>query len=1046
MELKDVCNLIFNSECSLFLGAGSSVSGGGPSGLNLALDVRKKFPYVQEENDFFKIFDEAIKSDNSQRAAVEQYVRSLLMTVRPTYNHKYLFSLPWNAVLTTNYDHIPDSLLSTLDENRSIITITDPKDEIKFTREDQLYCFKLFGDMSKNYPEKGSMVLTNSDRRRAYIIQSKYFNMFKALAKSGTFIYLGYSFVDDLVFEILEDLTYEISGFTHKGYAIIPDEPNPDVIKKMDKYNIEWVKGGLNDFILEAKKRFEDIPVSFSITYSPIKIMGVTIDISRETYSNIRGKLKLVSQLDFDDRISSPNKFIEGKDKTLVPYREGWNYPRKLKVLHCDNKIDAQLFNNTNNFIISRCLTGNPVDNIKIALIARAGSGKTVIGNKIAYEWYQKGNPVIYLNSNNHFIDPYAIEGLLDEIWTKYQGSKKTQEELSPIRYLIICDNASLLVGQIDQLYNRLMSTGKPADILIIDRQSTLTETYLKGKQYNAILTINDTIKNDEIIDFVSHFQKHNLISDMTTLKLNLENEAINNSFFALVYTSIQEARKTLKEIIIDEYNKLNNDLKKIYEYVALIESFGINPYRTIISQISDKNFPILKQLIKEGNLNGIINFDEENASLYTNHRVIADIIKEHVFSKKANLKYGISRIITSTTSGIYEEMNLLHNLLISSNEIKINFNNKELQELFKLAIDKIQTRPLYHHLAKIQLNEGNINDCEENLYKAKNIYNPEFPEREQNIIDTYGRLELAKARKTPDEELKWQHLQSAAEFFKDAQTNPFDSPHPYLGLAQIYSEMSKFQQEYNLKMDLCIASLKNINDVIRNAPDDFDLDQIYYLQKEIFDNLSKMKFDEENAQYIFEITNNINGYAYLAEKNINDPNTSINYVNKGLSLDNSSIWLIRIKTQILKQHYPENIEEYNKTLSLFEKIKNSSFDLFLLYELAKMTFKQERWEESKDLFKELKGYVTNYKYRLIPRAGDRWIEKNISKKLIGEISECPYKSNWGQIKSLEPAIPYLILLPRKQILFRPCVPKKRVSFEIIFNMTGPQASNVNEK
>lgn len=84
MQLAEVVQLLKNSEISLFLGAGVSVPGGGPTGQQLLQSVKAKYPVICEERDFFKAFDTILLSDNANRGEVEDFVKSTLASVTPT--------------------------------------------------------------------------------------------------------------------------------------------------------------------------------------------------------------------------------------------------------------------------------------------------------------------------------------------------------------------------------------------------------------------------------------------------------------------------------------------------------------------------------------------------------------------------------------------------------------------------------------------------------------------------------------------------------------------------------------------------------------------------------------------------------------------------------------------------------------------------------------------------------------------------------------------------------------------------------------------------
>lgn len=123
----------------------------------------------------------------------------------------------------------------------------------------------MFGDFIYKYPEDGYMILTNEDRRQAISRLEPFFNKFKQIAMLGNIIYLGYSFEDQLVFELLSDLAFSWKRLPWKGYAISPNEPSKEKLQHLSKFNVEWVEGDVSKLVIELKKHFGNIPKSHTM-------------------------------------------------------------------------------------------------------------------------------------------------------------------------------------------------------------------------------------------------------------------------------------------------------------------------------------------------------------------------------------------------------------------------------------------------------------------------------------------------------------------------------------------------------------------------------------------------------------------------------------------------------------------------------------------------------------------------------------------------------------------------------------------------------------
>jgi ABC-type dipeptide/oligopeptide/nickel transport system ATPase component len=1043
MNIKELLAFLKRNEFSLFLGAGASVPAGGPIGSDLISFFSSAHPEIIYDGDFFSFFDKLIKKDNSNRREIEDQVKQILSTVSPTDDHKYLFSLPFKAVLTTNYDRIPNMIIKTLDKNRNIICIDDSSKSIDLRRQDHLYVLKLFGDISKNYPQDGSIVLNNYDRRRAYYSQKELFKIFCDLARSGIIVYLGYSFDDELVLDILNEMMLEVKTYPHRGFAIKRNKPSEEIFQKMKSMNIVWVEGTFEDFIKEAQDVFGKKPNSYQVLINPIKLHNKFIQLDPDTLVNIRNKIIPIHQGLFAEDTIDNKRFFEGTDKSFTPYTKNWVFPRKWTISYLNEKLNPYIFDNIENLIKSRSATGNPADNMLFALIGGAGCGKSVLAKKIAYEWYKNENPVFYIDNSNVYIDSTAFEKLLDEIWISYKKQLTGKDTTQPVRYLVVCDNASLLFSQVTQLFTQLSSAGKPVDILLVDRSSELPLETLIDSKIDAVLSLSDTLNDRERKEFLTHCKKYDVPLDIDSLERNIYDGAINTSFFALIYTTIKESRLPLRNIIINEFQKKERVVKELYSYISLTQSFGLNPYYTIIKNISGIDFDDICELIDVGPLNEIIVYDKYQESFFTKHRIISEIIRDFAFNTSDMITAGFSRILSVCNSSNISEMNLIHSLLINSRELddKIPINQKV--SLYEIAVSKIKTRPLYIHLAYLKLDDKKYEECRQAIKDALESNHPHFTQPPYHVYDVQGRLELALALE--EKENSWDHLEKAESSFKQAIRNATTTPHPVLGLAQTYFEMSKTPKELLKKMDFYLLALKKINELKNNTADWFDLSVAIKIERTIFYEMDNFGFNEENSLSIYNQTKNNDGYAFLAEKNMSiNPEKALAYVNTGLDLNEQSIWLLRLRVDLLKKMAPDNIEAVYSTLEKYKKINKINYDIPLSFELAKIYFIKEYWSQSEFEFKELSKRTINQKNRLIP--SDRWIEKQSPKKLYGKIVKIPTTEEWGELKSEDPSIPYSIPVRVRAINYDRFAYEDEVVFEIVFNKTGPQASNVNKR
>ena len=259
---------------------------------------------------------------------------------------------------------------------------------------------------------------------------------------------------------------------------------------------------------------------------------------------------------------------------------------------------------------------------------------------------------------------------------------------------------------------------------------------------------------------------------------------------------------------------------------------------------------------------------------------------------------------------------------------------------------------------------------------------------------------------------------------------------------------MAKLQIDEHLQINLCVLALNIIQQLKNNSPERFTLTSVMELEVYIYSILLRSGFNESVAILLFENYNHANGYAILAEKEEKEGNDAkaLELVEKGIALDNKSIWLMRIKVNLIKKQNPEDYDEIYDTLIAYQRRRQQVFDLKLDLELARLQFIRGEWAVSRISFRELGRKSKGYRQRLIPLETDRWIAYGEPKRLLGVIVNRPTFEEWGALRSNKPVIPHLIRVRYQDMKFGGYLKDQRVSFEIVFNMLGPQASNVKPR
>ena len=725
MDLSDLAKLVKDKGASLFLGAGFSMDSGGPGGAQLLKELKSYFGNIPTDDSFIYL-DKIIEYNTDTRKDVEDRISKYLQKIEVNSNQRYILSIPWKAVLTTNYDHVPDSVEKSMDGNREIeviVKLSERGINVK-NRQEKLYCFKLFGDYSYKYPEDGYMVLTNEDRRQSVTRLEPFFKLFKELAMSGNIIYLGYSFIDRLVFELLSDLSFSWKQIPWKGYAISPNMPLAQQLKQLNDFNVSWIEVDVNSFVIELKKEFGNNPTSYTTEKKLMILNNIGFDISRETQLNCRDSISYIHEDSSEPFSTNPKYFFEGVDQSFYPFYKNWDVRRQIIPYLMGTKGYSQYILSSSEYVKERLNATSFSQNIKTIVMGNAGSGKSIVAKRLAYNWYRNGGPVLLIDPKSYRIDGRAIQGFIEEVILKYKKRlRDLNKQEETLRFLMVADNCSVFIDSVVNIYNHLTSNGYLIDLLVVDRRNKIL-SILNDMNFDAVYEISDTLEVRDYRDLLRHFKSIRLDISEEVFMTNIKNPEINESFFALMYSTIRETRKPLKQIIVDEYLSLDDECKKVYSLVSLFESLGVKSHISLVIKYTNVEFEWLFENIKNGKLSGILRIGSDEY-VKTNHYIISEIVDKYEYTSTPKYFAFFHEIIDKITKGNELEEEFIHDLLINRITypfLDIRINRDKVIELYLRILEKYETRLLYHHLAIHYLHAGDYDSgkyCIRKAYKT---------------------------------------------------------------------------------------------------------------------------------------------------------------------------------------------------------------------------------------------------------------------------------------------------------------------------------------
>lgn len=1076
-KIEELSESIRQGRVVLFLGAGATQASGGPSGNNLGEMVKEKFIKIDQNiNNLLDICQDVIETPPYNRNQLESFIREKLETLQPTDSHKILTKFDWPAIFTTNYDDLVELAYRINIENRLKRCQPFYTDTFSANIADKslVYLFKIMGCMRASEEETGSMILSRTDFNRALSKRKKYFDILFDVVKNGTILFVGYSFADRIMLEIIDLIIdkYGMDRLPH-SYALfdkVPtDEKNQNILKTRKITPLECDFTSFFETIdILSKGQIQLMPTHKKVFF---KLRGLRLECNEEDFMQYAEFFDILAEHKLQEGVGDKDSFFKGINKSWGAYKENLDFKRNLYGSSTFKRMIGKQD-------ISGCLKDkvfgelkkfDSKDNKVILLKGMAGGGKTVVLKRLAFDVYSSGEaPVIFINTTRIGLDFRLLSGFLEDLNNQLNQKISQGQRIPPIKALIIFDNATSSIRDINRLKDYLVSRGRLALIIAADRSS---EWDLAQQSFTVasedIFELGEQLISDEKVNIIEHFYQLGYISTKGAHWNNIIDKNYENSFFATIYSLVDPTKKPLSQIIRDQYQKLTDNTQTAFKYICAFHQFDlpINQellvralkcgYDLFLSDVIDKDSA--KVIFEEQDPTGVL--------LYrSHHRIIAQLIVRNFFNDPEMQKNIFIKILAEANLSIPKEREICQKLLISylgPNARSKLLTSDQQRQIFQAVCAENPLRSLLHHWGLIEIEDGKFEEAEKLLRRALEVVRDEAEsyrgESDQNILTSLGNLyshagvQLLKEKKDTYAE---GYFRKAEECFQAAKHGEFPNGHAYHSHAYMFYSRAITTQENALKIDYLIKSLEILGIAKDNLNED-ELQHIYELETQIRSQIKDEKAVEEIAEVIKNKFNSPRGYylwadflmceskdKFVAER-INLLKSAMEKIDLALSIFNNDEHCLRLKCNLIKLLEPQNLSGYYKALKDW-KLNAAIQSITLLFELGRTAFILEYYDDSKEYFKELDGIGTGHRLRSRPR--DSILDnKGNSREFEGHIIYMSSNNLEGSIKcdSLRNL--------RYSLQFRPIACKFKaavndvVKFSIEFNFRGPRAENIKK-
>lgn len=1074
----------------LMIGAGASISSGGPTTGDLIDKIRKRFPLADIADDA-RLLDaggEVADTPPYGRQALLDFLRNELDVLEPSNAYKQIPRWYWGAIYTTNYDDLVEKAYKTPGRVQTLEPVHVPATP-GFARPDHLYLFYLQGSITQSAESDGSPALSWTDYNRSLQNRVVAMDLLRnTLAKGGSVVYVGYSFNDFILSGLLDEASRRVGGGNMPfGHAILPDWPtSPAKRNKVTKHNVVPVVGSFEDFaelVSSLADRGYQTELGLTSTVSPAAGYSVTVGGSRIAFSEsefgvFSEYFEVLNDAVVDSAEGSTPEssliraFLRGSTAGWLPFRHNWAFRRApydevfrtvREALGAQSRIESRIF-----------LVHGP-----------AGLGKSVMARQLAFDLYKEVGAAVVLAKPSWTVRPdfRLLDRFFDDI------EQKLPEGVSAGPVVLIIDEAELVERTLASRVTRYLATkGRELYVVLFARtneyfranRATSEDLPAKWGQPTEV-PVAESMKDDEIVALVSHLESLGIWDRPRTSSKSFWLEYVKKehaaSFFDTVYALAEETQVPLRDRVITEYENLSDLGREAYRLIAALHQFGIPLKFEVLIRALDVDWPSFDSDVIRGDAQQVLILDEITSSLNLHFRGrtrrISEIVFSHAVGEHAAQLETFRRVIGSFRPNDMfglDELDTLRTLLVQvlgPSGFDNRFSHEELAQLFAVATEAVEDDVLEHHFGLLELDGRRFFEARTHLEKALTLSSllpgevsglRESPQNiENSLAIVIGELSLEALARGAAGDAERLFLE-AAQHFSNARRGAFPNAAAYDAHARlVWKRARKSLREGSPER---VIALANAVDILDEGLDNVNEDQrpaLVELKSLILEELgqgseaiaelsrrAESGSRSERARYHMILARLILGRDGSAARR-KDQRRAWTHVVDACDLDPTYFLAQKTRVDLFRALHPTEITDLFSYLQEALRCSESSESPGIQYELGVVEFYREAYEESARAFARLRKITRGSMIPpgFIETAGDRTPESETQGgfEYEGRIIRA---ANGRLAIEAEELVAFgpIPFSAQSQRFYAPRL-RDRVSFEIAFNYRGVSGSEL---
>ncbi len=756
-------------ECVLFLGSGigthltNETGEPAPDASTLARELAGHFSIeVNEENDLSKV--SKIVEIRFGRPELIAFLQKRLANLEPDENIRWLCSVRWGAIFTTNYDRgIQRAYEMTSSPAQNYKTITSTSEIVPFDPRFDVPIYHLHGALFET--EDPKIIITEDDYSTFKERRRMLFALLKKEFITSTILYIGYSNRDPNWKTVLQEISSEFFPSPKpKSYRI---DPNTNQIDReiLLSRNVETLDIKFEEFVGLASATLSDLQAD-SVYYEKLQSKipsDLTSAFEKHPVSVARllSSWIYVNQAPFSD---APNidLFLEGD-------RANWALIGAGKFFERD--IEEEIYDDLLDYATSSSQTAS----VRIVL-APAGYGISTLLMALAVMFVKERAGSVYM---------------LKPGCSLYEGDIEFAASISETRPFFFIDNAADHQATLKPVIQRFKETKKAGMFTLGERLNEWRQSpaTIRGKEYQ-IEPLSDPEIN-RLLDFLGENAALNKLED---LERDLQFSAVKKNYRRELLVAMKEATegKNFDAILEDEYRGIGDELSRLaYLFVCCINQHGTYMRDSLLAELLNKNLTEMYSLTSK-TTEGVVIFDliDESRGVYgarARQRKIAEIVWERCcqLSERGRL---INNSLDALNLNYTTDVKAFESFVRSDRFVDSIGSLEGKIQFFEKACKKDPDSPyVRQHYSRMLMRENQLDIALSQINSAIELDN-----RVRVLHHTKGLILSKMAHESESEDIARRRLIQSESSFQKCLNMKADDHYCYQGLSQLYLAWAK--------------------------------------------------------------------------------------------------------------------------------------------------------------------------------------------------------------------------------------------------------------